>query len=224
MPGPEPPSVILADCPSCGDETLHDVLHGKVGTRGAYVTLDATVKCDACGATHRTTTQEAKETAIHVVLSKGSQARKTKVGIPHDEEVNVGEILEVDGVNSLVTGIQTREDKRVETAAVPDVLTLWMTEFEERAVPFSINMRRKTVTRSIAAPVEAEFTVGEEHLFGRLRVTVHAIKTKERLLKRGTANAGEIVRIFAKPTHLGARTTRPEKHVREALREKEGRR
>jgi uncharacterized Zn finger protein len=91
-------------------------------------------------------------------------------------------------------------------------------------VGFAINLDHKTITKSIPAEPEREFTVGEEHLFGRLRVTVHAIKTKERLLKRGTATAAEIVRVFAKPTPLGTSGgARPDKRTREQLREKDER-
>jgi len=79
------------------------------------------------------------------------------------------------------------------------------------------------VAKTTLAKADQEFTIGEEHLFGRLRVTVHAIKTKERLLKRGSAEAADIIRVFAKPTPLGDFTPRPDKRTREALRGREER-
>ena len=224
MTGSAPPSAVTAACPTCGEETLHEVLHGKLGTRGEHVTIDATARCEECGTTHHVVLREAKDVPLAVVLSHGAQSRRTTVRVPGDEDLSVGEAFIVDGVNCVLTGIETKDLKRVDDAAVADVSTLWMTEFEEKPVGFAINLGHKTITKTIPSPVETEFTVGEEHLFGRLRVTVHAIKTKERLLKRGSATAGEIVRVFAKPTPLGEHKHRPDKRQREQLRQKEERR
>ena len=224
MPAREPPASVTAPCPTCGEDTLHTVLRGTLGTRGEVVTLDATVKCDECGTTHHVVVREAKDVELPVVLSAGGQSRRTKVSVPGDEELSVGEALIVDGLNCKLTGIESKDMKRVDDAHVKDVLTLWMIQFEEIPVGFAINLGHKTITKVIPAPPSQEFTVGEEHLFGRLRVTVHAIKTEERLLKRGSAEAAEIKRVFAKPTNLGGFEPRPDKHAREQLRAREERR
>lgn len=221
MPVEEAPGAITVQCPGCGQETLHTVLRGRQSRGGVTITLDATVQCTECERTHHVVVREAAPVDVAVVISRGHESRRTTTALPGDDELEIGEALIVDGMNCKLTGIESKDARRVDAAAVKDIQTLWTKEFEELAVKFAINLRQKTITKIVATRAEEEFTVGQEHLFGRLRVTIHAIKTEERLLKRGTATAGEIVRIFAAPTPLGERTHRPDKRQREALRQAE---
>lgn len=215
------PSAVTAPCPDCGQETLHEVLKATVATRGGGLSLSGTVQCTECSRVHHATVKQAPDIEVPAVVSKGNASRKTTVRLPGDEEIAVGEAFVVEGVNCKLTGMEDKTMRRVEAAAVKDLRTVWLIEFEELAVGFAINLGKKTITKAIPAKPEHEFTVGEEHLFGRLRVTIHAIKTEERLLKRGSAEAGEIRRVFAAPTPLGDRTHRPDKRSREQMRLKE---
>lgn len=224
MPVEEPPGAITVQCPGCGEETLHTVLRGRQSRGGATITLDATVQCTQCQRVHHALIRSAKEIELPVVVSHGQESRRTKLSIAGDEEVSLGEGFIVDGLNCKLTGIEAKDLRWVEAAAVSDVRTLWMKEFEEIPVGFAINLDHKTITKTLPSTPETEFTVGQEFVFGRLRVTVHAIKTEERLLKRGSAEAGEIRRVFAAPTPLGDHTHRPDKRTREQMREKEERR
>jgi uncharacterized Zn finger protein len=218
MPAAEPPSAITAQCPGCGNETIHTVLRGTMGTKGQYLTIDATVECTECNRVHHTIVREPKPIDVPVVVSFGDQSRRTKVELPADEEFTVGEALVIDGKTCKVTGMEAKDMRRVDAAVASDLLTLWAKEFEEIPVGFAINLGKKTITKVVAAPPEREFSVGEEFVFGRLRVTVHAIKTEERLVKRGSAEAGEIKRVFAQPTPLGGEKYRPPKAQRDQSR------
>lgn len=221
MAAEEPPSAVTAACPGCGEETLQTVLRGRQSRTSAVTTIDATVQCTECERVHHVVLKEPAPIDVTVVISKGNTSRRTKAQLYADDELTNGDVIVVDGMNCKLTGIEDKDARRVDAAAVKDVSTLWTKEFEALAVKFAINLRQKTITKIVEAKPEDLFTVGEEHLFGRLRVTVHAIKTDERLLKRGSAEAGEIRRIFAAPTPLGERTHRPDKRSREALREQE---
>lgn len=214
----EPPSAISTQCPGCGQETLHTVLRGTMGTKGAFVTIDATVQCSECQHTHHVVLREPKPVEVPVVVSRAGQSVRAKVELSPEDEVSLGEALVVEGKTCKLTGIEAKDLRRVEAANVSDVQTLWAKEFEEIPVGFAINLGKKTITKVVAAPPEKEFSVGEEFVFGRLRVTVHAIKTEERLLKRGSAEAGEIKRVFAQPTPLGGEKYRPPKAQRDQSR------
>jgi uncharacterized Zn finger protein len=218
MPPIDAPSAVTAPCPDCGEETLHEVLKATVATRGGGLSLSGTVQCTECSRVHHATVKQAPDVEVPAVVSKGKVSRRTVVKLPGEEEVSVGEAFVVDGVNSKLTGIEDKDMRRVEAAAVKDIRTVWLIEFEEVSVGFAINLGKKTIAKAIPSLPEREFSVGEEHLFGRLRVTVHAIKTKERLIKRGSAEAGEIARIFAAPTPLGDFKHRPDKRSREQMR------
>lgn len=219
----EPPSAVTTACPDCGEDTLHAVLKGKTSSGGGAFTLDATVQCTECQRVHHALIKEAAPADVAVVVSHGNTSRRTRLSLPGDSEVSLGEAFIIDGVNCRLTGIEAKDMRWVDDASLGDVKTLWVMEFEELPIGFAINMGHKTIAKSLPAKPTDEFTVGQEHLFGRLRITVHAIKTKERLLKRGTAEAQDIVRIFGKPTPLGGAKPRPDKKAREQLRFKEER-
>lgn len=224
MASEDVPSAVTAVCPNCGEETLQSVLRGRVGSSGGMETLDATVQCVSCSHTHHLLQRAAKDIEVPVVVSHGPTSRRTKIALPGDDDITLEEGLIVDGVTCRITGIESKEQKRVDAATVKEVLTLWVKEFEEIAVGFAINLDQKTITKVIPASPETEFSIGQEFVFGRLRVTVHGIKTNERMITRGSAEAGEIVRVFAKPTPLGDFKPRPDKRTREQLREREERR
>jgi len=221
MPVEEPPSAVTAACPGCGQETLQTVLRGRQSSTTAVTTIDATVQCTECERVHHVLLKEPAPLSVPVVISRGNESRRTKAQLYADDELEVGEIIVVDGMDCKLTGIEDKDARRVDAAAVKDVATLWTKAFEELAIKFAINLHQKTITKVVEAKATDLFTVGEEHLFGRLRVTIHAIKTEERLLKRGSAEAGEIRRVFAAPTPLGERTHRPDKRSRQALRDQE---
>lgn len=221
MAAEEPPSAVTAACPGCGQLTLQTVLRGRQSRTTAVTTIDATVQCTECERVHHVLLKELAPLDVPVVISRGQESRRTKAQLFADDELEVGEVIVADEMNCKITGIDDKSGRRVDAASVKDVGTLWTKEFEALAVKFAINLHQKTITKVVEATPEDVFTVGEERLFGRLRVTVHAIKTEERLLKRGSAEAGEIRRIFAAPTPLGERTHRPDKRARQALREQE---
>lgn len=223
MAAEEAPSALNVMCPGCGELSLHTVLKGRQSRGGAVITVDATVQCEECQRVHHVIHREAAPVDVLVIISKGSVSRKAKVQLALDEDIEVGEAFIVEGMNCKLSGIDDIQGRRVDAARVADVKTLWMKEFEDMLVKWAINLGHKTITKVVPARPEDAFTVGEERVFGRLRVTVHAIKTEEKLLRRGSADAGEIVRVFAAPAELGDRTHRPDKRTRAALRETEAR-
>jgi uncharacterized Zn finger protein len=220
----QPPSAISARCPECGKEGIHTVLHGTMGSRGAALTIDATVKCESCGHTHHALVKEAKDVDIPIIMSQGGKSVKSRLRLPGGEVVRIDDPLIVDGIDTRVTGIESKDGKRVEAAMFNEVKTLWTKRFDMVEVGFAINLDKKTITKSLTVEPTVEFSVGQEFVFGRLRVTIHGIKIKERMLKRGSAEAGDITRVFAKPTPLARHEHRPDKRTREQLRQKEERR
>lgn len=193
------PQAVTAPCPDCGEPTLHRVLNGRMGTRGG-LTLDATVQCEECERTHHVVLREAPDVEVAVVVSHGGQSRRTRVTLSGDDSLLVGDELLVDGGPVLVTGIELKNGLRREKGVAAEIGTLWVKDFESTRVRVGINLRAKTIVKEIQADPDRLFSLGQELVFGRLRVTVHGIKTKERMLKHGSAPAREIVKVFAKPT------------------------
>lgn len=216
----EAPAAIYVECPDCGEETLHTVLKGKVGKTGDY-TLDAKVTCTECGRTHHVVIREAKDVELPIVVSAGNASQRHKIPLPADEEIVVGDLLIVDGRNVMITGIELAGSRRPLRAIAKQAITLWAKDYESVVVKFAINLGHKTISKAVPAKPEDLFHVGDEHTFGRLRVTVHSIKLHEKLIRRGSAEASQIARVFAKPTRPDKKPHRPQKDVRDRARELE---
>lgn len=188
------PGAIYLECETCEDLTLHEVVHGKlVGKR-----LELTVRCKDCGTTSRTVQEEASMTTLRTVVSEGDTSRRTTTDIESDEVLLLGDELLVDGLPVQVRGIELPDGRRVESAPVTDIETLWTVRFDKVRVKFSINMGHTTkALEQIAAPDE-EFIVGDMVTVRGVTGVIHRIKTWERVLSRGSAQARDIVRVYCK--------------------------
>lgn len=217
------PAAIPLECPACGEETDHTVLTGTVGLRGEY-TLDAVVRCETCQTVRHVVHREAGEHDVPVILSSGAQSRRTKVLVGDDEDLAVGDEIVVDGVRSRVTAVEARDGRRPPALSAKEIATVWAKEFDKIVVGFAINLGKKTVSKEITMEPEDRVEVGEERVFGKLRVTVHGIKTDARMLRRGGAEAADIRRVFAKPTKPpeGTRPRRTLPEERRPARPKRG--
>ncbi len=201
------PEAVVAPCPDCGTDTTHAVLHGTLGSKAGF-TLDATVQCEECDRVHHVLLKEPAPIEVPVIVSAGPQSVKTRALFIPTDRVAIGDEFPLNERRVQVTGVELPSGKRVNEADVASVRTIWVRDFESVALLFAINMKRKTIAKALAVDPEEEYTVGSEVLFGRLRVTIHAIKTHDTLLRRGPAIARDIVRVFARPTRLG-RSYRP---------------
>lgn len=197
----EAPSRVYVQCPTEGEETLHDVLKGEVGERGDW-TLDAVVECRDCGATHQVTVREAGDEPVRVVVSEGAESRTTEIELPRDATVSTGEKLVVDGSPVLVTDVERDDGERVDEAAIGLVETLWAKDHATVTLKFSVH-EEGLETRALEMETHPKdaIAVGDEVDLAGRTVRVHAVKTGEDLLEeRGQrAPAEEIVRVYAQP-------------------------
>ena len=66
----KPPRHLFLDCPACGEEEArHQVLKGRVKGRGEGFTLDALVKCDACGAQRSIQKRKSRSGSVNQVAT-----------------------------------------------------------------------------------------------------------------------------------------------------------
>lgn len=194
---PELPAAIEAECPDCG-ETLHDVRKGQLSARRG-MRLDVVASCRECGRTHRVLVRAVPEVEVSVIVSRGAQSSKKAIRLPEDEDVSLGDELVVGENNVQVTGLETRDGLRVDACRAGTLGTVWARYFDELVVKFSVNLRRKTIRKDVSLGPREVLNVGDELTLGRLRVRIHGIKVQGRMLRAGSAEAKEIVRVFAKP-------------------------
>jgi uncharacterized Zn finger protein len=190
------PTSILVECPICKDETLHQVLAGKIAGKNAKV-LDSTVKCRSCGHVHHVVLKSEKPIAVPVVVSWLKESKRESIILGPDEVLSVDDEAMCGDLPVLVTSIESRAGARVESCKARDISTIWAKRFDKVKIAFSINHHGKTYPEQMIASPDEEFFVGDMLTVGKRDVVIHAIKTEGRSMRKGGVVARDVVRIYA---------------------------
>lgn len=191
----EVPDTLFFDCPDCDDETLHDVLKGRMGKTA----FTATLKCQDCGRVFSTTISLPRTYKVDVVVSDGPVSERTVTELEENDRITIGdEFFIEDGRRLRVCAIELPGDRRVKKAKAQDVKILWTQQFDNLSIKVTINNDRVSYSRRIEALPDDEFTVGNRLGLEDMDCFIHAIKTREKLVQHGSAEARDIVRIYGK--------------------------
>ena len=191
----EVPDTIYYECPDCDDETIHDVLRGRMGK----ASLECTLKCTECGRTFATTIPLPKIIKMQVVISDGPVSERTVTEIEEDDIIAVeDEFFLEDGRRLRVCSIELPGDKRVKKSKASKVKMLWCQQFDNLTIKVTINNDRVSYSRRIPALPDDEFVIGNRLELEDMDCFIHAIKTREKLIQHGQAEARDIIRIYGK--------------------------
>src|SRR4030042_428449 len=189
------PSSIMCECPVCKQETLHEVLSGKIGGK-AQTVLESTGKCKECGHIHHSVLKAEKPVNLPVVISWLDKSRKSSLALGPDEVLSVEDEVMCGDEQIIVTSIESK-GARVGRAKARDIQTVWGKRFDKVRVPFSVSQVSKTFSEHILAVPDEEFYVGDILKVGRHEGVIHSIKMKNKSLRMGGARARDIVRVYA---------------------------
>ena len=192
----ELPSAIYIECPSCKEETLHRVIKGSIGEKKGLV-VDVLVKCSKCDLKHPSVIKVERTTTIPVIVSELGNSQKNEIELSEQDTIHVGGEYQLDSGLVKITAIDTKKG-RVKSSLAKDVTTLWAKKFDRLKLKVSINKGSKTLTRIIWAVPDEEFFVGDLMRIKGLNFAIHRIKTKDKNLKKGSAEARDIVRLYGK--------------------------
>ena len=199
----EMPDTIYNECPDCGDVTEHKILKAKMGN----FNVNGTFQCKECGRVFSGVIRLPKEFEVKVLLSDGDLTETTQTMLREDEIVAVGDEFDLDdGRHVQITYIELHDGSRKKKVPATEVKALWVKAFGVLMVKVSVNDYKKTYPMLCEAEPDDEFTVGMFMHFDLWDCVIHAIKTKDRLLRKGTAEARDIVRIYAKIRHRDGTT------------------
>ncbi len=193
------PNAIYAECPDCGEETLHEVLKGRLGKDGD--TLEGTLRCHECQRVHNAVVREAKTIMVPVIVSDQGESRKAQLELPEDETICLEDELLLDDLPILISSLE-KGGARVTKAKVKDITTIWAKRFDKVWVKISINDVHKTIPTEITALPEEEFSIGDLMTVGRYNVVITHIKAVDSMVRRGSVPARDIVRIYAKKARI----------------------
>ena len=189
------PEYLYIDCPDCDDITEHDILKGRMGKDN----VTGTFRCSECGRTFSDTIKLPEILKIKVLFSDGSVTETTETELESDDILAIeDEFYLDDGRRVCISQIETKDGKRGKKFRVDNIKALWVKQFDLLSVKVSVNDGQKTYSVRTEAEPDEEFTIGMVLEFDDFDTLVHAIKTKERLLKKGSAEAREITRIYGK--------------------------
>lgn len=189
------PVSVAVECPMCREETLHEVLSGRL-TGTTVSVLESTVRCRTCGHVHHATVKAERPAEIPVIISWLKESIRSSITIGPDEVLSVGDDIMCGEVPVLITSIEVKGG-RPKRAKARDIDTIWAKRFEKVRVPFSINHLGRSYSEHILAVPDEEFMIGDILRVGKRDVVIHSIKLKDKSLRKGSAEAREIVRVYA---------------------------
>ncbi len=175
---------------------MHRILKGRTGGKKDE-TIECVVKCTECGDVRKATIKRDKLISVKIIVSTDDESQRKDIELLANEEIIVGDRMIVDGLEVEVSSIESG-GKRTESALAGEIDALWTKRADKVKVKFSISKGPKTFPKEILAEPDEEFYVGDMVEFGRMKVVVHKIKCKNRMVREGGAPASSIVRVYAK--------------------------
>ena len=151
------PGALYLDCPTCGEVTLHEVVHGKASGKS----LEVDVRCRACGTTTHQALKQTEALTVPIVVSEGPLSRRTTIDVDEEELISVDDELLVESTPVHVRSIEVGHEQRVSEAKGATIKTIWAVTFDKVKVKFSINAGPRTKMAEVEAAPDEEFTVGD---------------------------------------------------------------
>jgi len=190
------PSALVLKCPNCGEVVPHRVLRGKIAGKDEIV-FEGVVRCSKCDAISNVVTREPKPIVVPLILSWLDRSEKTSLEFSPDEDVAIGEELDLGDTRIAVTAIESA-GRRVGATKAKAVDTIWAKRIDQVRVKFSVNKGNRTVPHDVLAAPDEEFEVGQIVALGKDRAVVHHIRTRIRTMRQGRVRADEIVRMYGR--------------------------
>jgi uncharacterized Zn finger protein len=189
------PSSVMVECPVCRIETLHEVLHGKLGGK-AQAVFESTVRCKECGQVHPIVLKVEKPIEVPIVVSWLKESKKSSIVVGPEDALSVEDEIMCGDEPVQITSIESH-GARVRRAKARNIQTVWARRFDKIRVPFSISQRARSISDHVLAVPDEEFFVGDVLKVGKHEVVIHSIKIEDKSLRTGGARARDIVRVYA---------------------------
>lgn len=191
-------TIIYLFCDTCGEETPHHILRGKLGSSDE-TGFDGTVKCNNCRSVHHASIEMEKPRKIKAIISDGPSSTRTSIEFFPKEVLKSGDQIVWEDHNLLITSMESG-DKRVDKAEAADVDTIWMKNFDRVDIKVSIVEGPNTKSDKIEAAPEEEFAIGDLLELGRNKVVITKIKIEGKMIYRegSPVQARKIKRVYTK--------------------------
>ncbi len=186
-------------CPTCGSNSIQ-VLKSKNEDSKSKEITKLLLKCEDCENIFREVVSIDKPQEYRVIISEHEKSRKAAVNLYPDEKLSVGDILEVGDGTVEITSLENIRGGRIDKGIASEISTIWAFSRDiPSRIGVSIDYRGDIVSKKVEVDREFSFTIGdiikiENHVF-----KVKTLKTLERRMKKGSARAAVIRRVYGKP-------------------------
>lgn len=188
------PETIFCNCTDCDDITEHAILNGRIGKSG----VTGTFRCTECGKVHSGTIRLPRPFKVKAVVSKEEVTESAEATVMENESPSVGDEFDLDdGRHVVITQIIDVNLAKRKSCPAVDIKELWVKDFDTVKVKVSVNSGRKTYPLYTEADPDDEYEIGMMMSFDAWDAEITSIKTKNKLIRHGSAEAREIVRIYA---------------------------
>jgi len=180
-------------CDTCKEETLHELVRAE---KHLY-------RCSECGTFN--TSLPRVEVEVRAIVSSGAESVRGLIRAYEGESLEKGDeyIVETENGHKVgeITSIELKDGRRVETATVGEIRTVWLRDVGEVEVRMSLHKRSVTSPYKMVVDGETEFEVGEILYVDGKKYRIHRIRllSGEVVRKEGRkVRAKEVRRIYAK--------------------------
>lgn len=192
------------ECEQCGEETLHRVLRARKHEGKTKFSADVTVRCSECKTVHKEHIDFGRRLSVPVLISWQDKTEKASLEFNEDDIIEVGAELYWE-YPLLIMSIEA-DGRRVKEAKADEIDAIWTKRFDKVLLKVSVTRGKRTTSHEIEALPDDEFTIGDIITIGRSELEITSIKIEGRSLRKGSAIARSIVRVYTKPARSERRS------------------
>ncbi len=186
-------------CPICGSRSFK-ILNSRTESSKYKKIKRLVLQCEECNTIFKDRIVISKPIKCPIVVSQYEKSWKDEISLYSDEEIAIGDTLTVKGGLVEVKALELKNGKRVDKCKVLDLGTIWAVSLDAPArLGISINFKGRAFSRKIEVGRDFLFRVGDIFKLGDYIFKIKSIKTVDRHVKRGSAPAHRIKRIYGKP-------------------------
>jgi len=186
-------------CPICGSNSI-EVLKSKKETSKTQEIEKLVLKCEECQNVFRETLSYDRPVDYRIIISEHESSRKAFIKIYPDDILSTGEILKVGDESVEITSLENKKGARVNKSLASDLVTIWASSLDILSrIGISIDYHGRVLSYKVDVERDFIMAVGDVVKLGDVFFKISSIKTLERKMRKGSAVASVIKRIYAKP-------------------------
>ncbi len=186
-------------CPICGSDS-YEVLKSKKETSKSKLIEKLLLKCKECQTVFRNELSHNKPVKFRIIVSEHEKSYKDLVEVYPDELLKVGDVLPLGEIRVEITSLETKKGSRVSKSIVSDLDTIWGSSLDTMArVGISIDFHGRISSYKVEVERDFIFTIGDLVKIEKTIFKIKSFKTMDRKMRKGSANAGVIKRIYGRP-------------------------